>query len=168
VSIIITLLGGCGYKPSAKYAREVLADHISTDVVISAQDPENTVFIKDAVDKALIEVFHASLTTPKYADTHLVIKLQVPKYIPIQYDTSGFVIAYRARIILFITRKSKDIVKHYRVQGTYNFDVSPNAVLTDQERYNAIKFGSIKAIESFLAQVSAEGVDNSKEKIDDY
>jgi len=155
--MVFILLSACGYRPSSKYAREVLGNRINTDVVISLKDPENTVFIKDAVDTALIEVFHASLTTSNYADTKLVIKLQSPSYAPTQYDTSGFVVAYRATITLSITRKSKNLVKHYTAKGTYNFTVSPNSVLTDQERYNAIKFGSIKAIQSFIAQVSAEG-----------
>jgi len=157
VSIIITLLGGCGYKPSSKYAREVLGKRISTDVVISAQDPENTVVIKDGVDTALVEIFHTSLTTRDYADTHLTISLNPPSYTPIQYNADGFVIAYRATITLDITRESKNLKKHYTTKGTYDFAVLPNAVLTDQERFEAIKFGSAKAISSFIAQVSAEG-----------
>jgi hypothetical protein len=154
---VVLLLNACGYKPSAKYAREVLGNKISTDVVISSQDPENTVLIKDAVDAALVEVFHTSLTLKKYAGTHLLIALQPPSYTPIQYNADGFVIGYRATIVLEITRESKDMKKHYRSRGTYDFSVSPNAVLTDQERFDAIKFGSAKAIASFIAQVSAEG-----------
>ena len=157
LSAIIVLFNACGYRPASKYAREVLGNRISTDVVILSEEPENTVFIKDALDTALVAVFHSSLTTPSDADTNLIIKLLTPRYTPTQYDASGFVVAYRATITLSITRKSKDILKHYITTGTYNFTVSPNAVLTDQERYNAIKFGSIKAIESFLAQVAAEG-----------
>ena len=157
LSIIISLLSACGYKPSSKYAREVLGKRISSDVVISAQDPENTVLIKDGIDAALVEIFHASLTTRKLADTHLTISLHPPRYTPIQYNAAGFVVAYRATITLDITRESKDLKKHYTAQGTYDFAVSPNAVLTDQERFDAIKFGSAKAISSFIAQVSAEG-----------
>ncbi len=157
LSIIISLLSACGYKPSSKYAREVLGKRISTNVVISAQDPENTVVIKDAVDSALVKIFHTSLTTSEYADTHLLISLNPPSYTPIQYNADGFVIAYRATITLDIMRESKSIKKHYNVQGTYDFSVTPNAVLTDKERFDAIKYGSAKAISSFIAQVSAEG-----------
>ncbi len=157
ISIVVLLLNACGYRPSSKYAREVLGNRISTDVVISSQNPENTVLIKDGVDAALIEIFHTSLTSLKYSDTNLKIVLNSPSYVPIQYDASGFVIAYRATITLRITRESKNIKKHYISRGTYDFAVSPNAVLTDQERFDAIKFGAAKAIASFMAQVSAEG-----------
>ena len=157
LSVVVVLLNACGYRPSSKYAREVLGNRISTDVVISSQNPENTVVIKDAVDTALVEIFHTSLTSLKYADTHLKIALNSPSYAPIQYNADGFVIAYRATITLRITRESKNIKKHYVSRGTYDFAVSPNAVFTDQERFDAIKFGSAKAISSFIAQVSAEG-----------
>lgn len=60
--LVMLLFTACGYTPSAKFSRAVVGESISTSVVISAIDPENTVVIKDAVDAAIIEVFHASLT----------------------------------------------------------------------------------------------------------
>jgi len=157
IIFIMLVVSGCGYKPSAKYARNVLGNKINTSVVISSIDPENTVVIKDAVDIALVEIFHTSLTDIKHADTHLNISLSRPIYTPIQYNSDGFVVAYRATIVLYITRESKNLKKKYISKGTYDFSVLPNAVFTDQERFDAIKFGSAKAISSFIAQVSAEG-----------
>lgn len=154
---IVLGLTSCGYKPSAKYSREVVGEKISTSVIISAQDPENTVVIKDAVDSAIIEVFHASLVARKYAQTHLSFSITEPQYTPIQYNSDGYVISYRATINLGIIRTTKAKIKKYNSQGTYDFSVVPNAVLTDKERFDAIKFSSIKAIASFVAQISAEG-----------
>jgi len=155
--VLLIELSGCGYKPSAKFAREVLGKKISTSVIISAQDPENTVIIKDAVDQAIIEVFHASLVDSKYSDTHLEIRISDPLYSPLQYNDNGFIISYRATITVMIKRESKNLIKNYTSKGNYDFSVVPNAVLTDQERFDAIKFSSIKAVSSFVAQVSAEG-----------
>ena len=151
------ILSGCGYKPSAKYARAVVGEKISTSVIISETDPENSVLIKDAVDQAIIEIFHASLVDKKYADTHLTLSIAEPVYSPLQYNQDGFIIAYRATITLHIVRTTKDIQKNYATTGSYDFSVVPNAVLTDQERFDAIKYSSIKAIASFIARVSAEG-----------
>ena len=163
-------LVGCGYKPSSKYSRAVTGEKISTSVVISAQDPENTVIIKDAVDAAILELFHASLVSRKESTTHLDISIGNPRYSPIQYDTNGYVVAYRATITLGIKRTTLgEETKSYRSSGTYDFAITPNAVITDQERFDAIKFSSIKAIASFIAQISAEGVqkeDNQKQKDD--
>ncbi len=157
LSFILLSTVSCGYKPSSKYAREILGNKISTSVVVSQTDPENSVIVKDAVDKSIIEIFHASLVDKRYASTHLEITMSTPVYAPLQYDNNGFIISYRATITLDITRKSKDIIKNYKSVGNYDFSVIPNSVLTEQERFNAIKFSSLKAISAFIAQVSAEG-----------
>ncbi|ADN08637.1 LPS assembly lipoprotein LptE [Sulfurimonas autotrophica] len=155
--MLIISISACGYKPSSKYARSVVGEKINTHVTISAVDPQNTVLIKDAVDSAIVEVFHASLTDRAHADSHLSFSLNPPSYSAIQYNTDGYIIAYRATIILKIIRESKNIKKDYTAKGTYDFSVVPNAVITDQERFDAIKFSAIKAISSFVAQISAEG-----------
>jgi len=157
VTLFLLELSGCGYKPSSKYSRKIVGEKISTNVIISAQDPENTVLIKDAVDRAIIEIFRASLVDRKYATTHLTFSISEPSYAPIQFNGDGFVIAYRASVSLHIVRETKSIKKHYNASGTYDFAIAPNAVITDQERFNAIKYSTQKAIASFVAQVSAEG-----------
>ena len=159
---VVTLFSACGYKPSAKYSREVVGERISTSVTISAQDPENTVIIKDAVDSAIVEVFHASLTPRSYSDTHLSLGISPPSYTPVQYNNDGYVIAYRTTITLIIDRETSGVKKRYSTTGTYDFSVVPNAVITDQERFDAIRFSATKAISSFVAQVSAEGSRKNK------
>ncbi len=163
ILFLLFLLSSCGYKPSAKYARQVTGDSISTNVLISAQDPENTVLIKDAVDSAIIQIFHASLTSRAMAKTHLDISLSQPSYTPIQYNSDGYVVAFRATTTLTIRRESQESTKMYTAAGSYDFSVVANSILTDQERFDAIKFSSIKAITSFVAQVSAEGANKTKE-----
>ncbi|QSZ43052.1 hypothetical protein GJV85_03035 [Sulfurimonas aquatica] len=155
--ILLLQLSSCGYKPSAKYAREIIGTKISTSVVISSQDPENTVLIKDAVDSAIIGIFHASLSSRDRSDTHLNFSISKPTYTPLQYNDNGFVISYRATIMLKIQRQTKDMIKNYSELGTYDFAVVPNAVLTDQERFDAIRYSATKAISAFIARVSAEG-----------
>lgn len=162
--LIVILLAGCGYKPSAKFSRGVVGEKISTSVKISLVDPENTVIIKDAVDVAIIEVFHASLVPKNVSDTHLVLGLSNPSYSPIEYDSDGFIVSYRTTVTLRILRATNSVSKNYNVMGTYDFSITPNAVITDQERFDAIKFSSLKAIKSFVAKISAEGARAGKNK----
>lgn len=157
LSLLVLGLNSCGYKPSSKFSRSVTGEKISTSVEISMVDPENTVVIKDAVDAAVVSVFHASLVERKYADSHLTIRMSAPTYTPIQYNSDGYVIAYRAKVKLFITRETQNETKKYTSYGTYDFSVEPNAIITDQERFNAIKLSASKAITGFIAKVSAEG-----------
>lgn len=155
--ILLFAISGCGYTPSSKFARAVMGEKISTNINISAIDPENTVIIKDAVDEAIIEVFHASLRSRDESDTHLEISISNPSYSPIVYDKDGFIVGYRMSLRLNIVRHHSGVSKRYSLSGTYDFSVSPNAVITDQERFEAIKFSATKAINSFVAKVSAEG-----------
>lgn len=156
-SLFIFAITACGYKPSAQYARKAMGEKISTSVHISSRDPENSVLIKDAIDSAIVESFHASLSTQEHSDTHLLISLSDPAYTPIVYDANGFVIGYRMGVILTITRRHNGLSKIYKSHGNYEFSVAPNAVVTDQERYNAIKEAAKKAMRSFVSQVAAEG-----------
>ena len=155
--LFIITLSACGYKPSAKFSRMALGDKISTSVVISAVDPENTVIIKDAVDNAIITVFQASLVSKSKSDTHLVLNMGNPSYHPIVYDQNGFITGYRMVVALNIQSKHKGKSKSYSVRGTYDFTVAPNAIVTDQQRFEAIGFSTQKAIKAFVAQVSADG-----------
>jgi len=150
-------LSGCGYKPSAKFAREIMGEKISTSIIISKEDPENSVLAKDSVDKAIIEIFHSSLVPRRFSDTHLSFKITNPSYSPVEYDNNGFIISYRATIKLLITRETINKKKNYVTSGTYDFSVVPNSVLSDQQRFNAIKYSAVKAISAFVAKVSAEG-----------
>ena len=160
--LLILLFTSCGYKPSAKFSRMVIGDKISTSVDISLVDPENTVIIKDALDLAIIEVFHASLASKKDATSHLNIRLGNPTYTPIQYDRDGFIVSYRTTIRLLVKRETANEEKNYIAIGTFDFSVAPNSIITDKQRFDAIKFSSIKAIQSFLAQISAEGARKKK------
>lgn len=165
LSLILVLgLASCGYKPSSKFSRDIMGEKISTSVRISAQDPENTVIIKDAVDEAIIEVFHASLVDRANSQTHLNLSISNPSYSPIVYDSDGFVIGYRMNVSLNIARYHDGVTKSYSVKGTHDFTVAPNAIVTDQQRFDAIRFSAAKAIRSFVAKVSAEGARAKKSK----
>jgi hypothetical protein len=161
---IAILFSSCGYKPSAKYARIVVGEKVSTSVIISMQDPENTVIIKDALDSAIHKVFHASLRPRNSADTHLAIEMTNIEYQPVQYNNEGFVVAYRAYIKLKIERTSQDKKELYVTKGTYDFTIDANSIVSNQQRFDAIENSSIKAINSFIAKVSAQGARKQKEE----
>ncbi|WP_294931195.1 LPS assembly lipoprotein LptE [Sulfurimonas sp.] len=163
LSLLLVAISGCGYKSSAKFSREVMGDKISTSVIISAVDPQNTVVIKDAVDRAIIEVFQASLVSKSESQTHLVLKMGPPAYAPIVYDENGYVIGYRMSVTLNIIKHTNGASKSYNTRGFHDFSVAPNAIVTDQDRFEAIGSAAQRAIKSFVAQVSAEGARASKE-----
>ncbi|MDA7817638.1 hypothetical protein N9A28_05565 [Sulfurimonas sp.] len=160
--IMVVLFSACGYSPSSKFAKATLGDKISTSIIVSEEDPQNSVIIKDAVDLAIIKVFQASLVERGQGDTHLSIKMGVPSYSPVIYDANGYVTGYRMNMSLNIKSSNSGKSNQYQVRGTHDFSVAPNAIVTDQQRFEAIDISTQKAIRAFLAKVSADGARSTK------
>lgn len=159
--IALVLLSGCGYQPASHYAKNILGDSVSTEVIISMEDPQNTVIIKDAVDTAVITKFRTALLPKNSAQTHLKIAILSVTFTPLRYDTNGYIITYRTTVVMHIDRISGKKTKGYTTQGMYDFAIEPNAIITDQARFVAISQGAQKGIDAFIAQVAAQG-SNSK------
>lgn len=155
------LLAGCGYQPSSHYAKSVVGESVSTEVVIRMEDPQNTVIIKDAVDTAVITKFRTALVPKNQAQTHLQISIASVSFSPLRYDVNGYVITYRTVVVMSIIRMSNGKSASYATKGSYDFEIEPNAIISDQARFEAIRQGAQKGIDSFVAQVAAEGA-NSK------
>ena len=155
--LLLTIFIGCGYQPSSKEAKKVMGDTVSTEIIISMEDPENTVVLKDALDEAVIRRFQTNLRHRKDAGTHLQIVLNSVGFSALQYDSNGYVISYRTTINLAVTRMTKNFSKRYNAVGNFDFTISPNAIITDQQRFEAIAKSATKALDSFVAQVAAEG-----------
>ncbi len=151
------VLAGCGYQPSSHLAKNVVGDSVSTEVIVRMEDPQNTVIIKDAVDSAVITKFRTGLASKSEAVTHLKIAINSVTFSPLRYDTNGYVITYRARVMLSINRTRDNKSMNYRTKGTYDFDIEPNAIISDQVRFEAIRQGAQKALDAFVAQVAAQG-----------
>lgn len=157
VFLVFVFITGCGYLPASKQARKVVGDKIFVEVTVSLQDPENAVLIKDAARKSVVTRFHSSLVPQAQAKTTLWVELTGISFTPLQYDTNGYVIVYRTNINLNVMRRNKTEKKSYNAVGSYDFAIEPNAVITDNQRFDAIRQASLKALDSFIAQVGAEG-----------
>lgn len=161
--IAVMMFTGCGYVSAAHYAQSVLGESVSTEVLISAEDPQNTVIIKDAVAAAVITKFRTSLTSKSASQTHLKIKIASVTFSPLRYDTNGYVTTYRTTVTMNIQRIRGGKVHGYITSGMYDFDIEPNAIISDQARFTAISVSARKAIDVFIAQIAAEGSNLPKE-----
>lgn len=155
--LTVLLMVGCGYLPASKQARKAVGEKIFVEVDVSLEDPENAVLIKDAARKAVVTRFHASLVPQTEAKTTLWVKLSSISFSPLQYDTNGYIIVYRANISIQVERRNAGEKKTYASRGAFDFAIEPNAVITDFQRFDAISKASLKALDSFVAQVGAEG-----------
>lgn len=154
-------LAGCGYQPASHLAKNVVGDSVSTEVIVRMQDPQNTVIIKDAVDTAVITKFRTALVSKNVSKTHLRIYISGVSFSPLRYDTNGYVITYRTTVVLGISRITDGKTSSYSTKGTYDFEIEPNAIISDQARFEAIRQGAQKGIDAFVAKVAAQGADSN-------
>jgi len=154
---------GCGYQPAAHFAKSVLGDSVSTEVHILMEDPQNTVLIKDAVDRAVITKLRTSLVSKAASESHLDVRVSGVTFTPLRYDTDGYIVTYRTTVALAIAHQRQNQQKNYTTKGVYDFDIEPNAIISDQARFEAISQGAAKALDAFVAQLSAQGLSHPKE-----
>ncbi len=153
------LINGCGYKPTYQYAKKVMGEGIYVDTKVSLIDPQNSVLITDALREAVISKFHSNLTSKDKADSWMQTTLNSINFQPIQYDNNGYVIAYKT--IVTLKTKYHDKNKKIRVintTGDYDFSIEANSVISDNKRFEAIKFASIKAMDELISKISIKGM----------
>lgn len=155
--ILLLILQGCDYKPTAKYAKGALGEKISVAVDVYSADPLNSVIIKDAVLQSLITRFRIVTTLRRFSMTHLDVTLKSVTETAIEYDINGYVVARRITVTLKIDRLTKGVKKSYNVSGLFDVSIEPNAIVSDSDRFKAIKAASLKAIDALIVQLAVEG-----------
>jgi hypothetical protein len=161
--IVVLFLVGCGYKPTSYYVKDVLGDKIYAQVMISKVDPKNSVIIKDALNEAIITRFLGKLTTKEQADTKLFVTLGSTSFSPILYDNNGYVISYKAKVILKFKYEDKQgEIQTLSTSGEYDFPIEANSVISESKRFEAIRYASLDAINEFVSTISVRGMQNGK------
>ena len=162
--LILTLFFiGCGYKPSTYYTSPLLGDKIYTEVNIDIQNPTDAIFLKDAVNQAVYSVFNARLVNKETADTIMKFNVSSVSITPIDYDKNGYPILYRASASVSANIQMKNnITKSYSGNGSYDFSIVSDSILSDDLRHNAIKQAFLKALQIIEFKIAQGGIDDSK------
>jgi len=157
--ITALLFSACGYKPSSYYAKKTIGDSVYVFVEVLGSDPENAVYIKDAVNEAVITKFRSKLTTMQDAHTKMHIRISSIALTPVQYDRNGYVTLYRMNVALttIVSKKDGQTLNNITSNGSYDFAVDPNTTLSDEKRFNAIRQSAAKAIDMLISQISVKG-----------
>jgi hypothetical protein len=155
VIFIIFTLSSCGYKPTSIYTKEVLGEKIYTEVMISLEDPENSVLIKDAVNEAVVSQLRSKIVSEDEADSKFYITLKSVSFVPIQYDKNGYVIAYKTFVDIDTKYVDKDNkTRNIVTKGDYDFPIESSSLISDTKRFEAIKFASQKALDEVRSIIS--------------
>jgi hypothetical protein len=154
----IILFVSCGYKPSSHYIKNVFSDKVFVSVEIDSVEPENAPFIKDEMNRLIYTRFSARVVSKAEATSEIYLNYKGSSYYPLAYS-NGYVTRYRVNIRVDFTMKTKDgkILKKV-ISSSVESDIQASSLSSSSLRVEALRKGLAKALEEFLAFVSAEGV----------
>ena len=155
--VAVMLLTACGYRPSSVMAKRVIGERIYTNVDVSLSDPENAVLTKDAINRALQTRLQTIVTNKEDAESMIGLVYERISFIPLQYDRNGYVVFYQVQMTLKFTFIKGKESEERRIIGRYEFPILPSAIISNNVRLKAIEQSSIKAIDQFIAYISAKG-----------
>jgi hypothetical protein len=149
---------GCGYKPSSHYINNLFDDSMYAEVRVDRVESENAPYLKDELNKLIYKRFKKVVTSKALASNYIIASYSGTRFAPIAYDKNGYVSRYRVNCRIKFDMKSKKGRFSKTITSTVQQDIYYSSVLTSSLRIEAIKKGFDKALDEFMAYVSAKSV----------
>ncbi len=159
ISILMILFVGCGYKPSSYYQKEIIGNKIYVNVNINVKNPKDSLFLKDAVNQAVIDTFGGVLSSKEDSTTQVLLSIKSVSLSAIDFDNNGYPILYRvtSSIATQIIDKNKKPYS-FTTSGTYDFAINPNSVVSDNLKHIAIRQSLLRALGELSSKVAITGM----------
>lgn len=156
---LVLFFMGCGYYPVSHYSKKSLGDLVYVDLRINLANTENSVELKDILNKAIVARFQRRLAEKDQADSIINLFLRTASDTSIATDTNGFTTFYRVNVEIVFNYENRFGKKGEFVNVAYSdYAVSlEDPLITYSNRLEAIKEASIQCIDKFLAQMAYEG-----------
>ncbi|MDD3007487.1 MAG: LPS assembly lipoprotein LptE [Arcobacter sp.] len=150
-------INACGYKPSTYYAKKEMEGNVFVNLDVSLENPRNSVLVKDAVNKILIQKLDSKMVSDRNkADVIMNLGINSVSISTLQYDKEGYNKLYKAIVVIKVEyfRKDDEIKKSFTVDGEYDFSIDNGTTLTDSNRFDAISNASNKAVDEILSRIA--------------
>ena len=147
----------CGYRPSATYAKQEMRGSVFVRLNVSLEDPRNTVLVKDAVTKILIQKLGSNMVdNEKEADVIMDLGINRVTISSLAYDKDGYNKLYRGTVVIGVKyfRKDTNVVKSFTVDGENDFVVDEGSSINDSHRFEAITKASDRAVTEILSKMA--------------
>lgn len=155
--VSILFLTSCGYRPATYYAKQELGKDLYVRMDISPADPKNSVLVKDAVTKILIQRVGSNMVNSEaQADIIMDLRIASVGFSTLQYDKDGYNKLYKAKVILAVKYfdKSTSKTKNFTVDGEHDFTIDIGSTINDTQRFEAISKASDMAVTDLLSRVA--------------
>lgn len=153
------LLAGCGYVPSAVYAQKALGESVFVELKVNLPNPENSVELKDLMNKIIISRFQTRVASKEEADSIIMVQIDKIADTTSAISSSAFTTYYRVNAYVTYTYDNKKGTRRsFNATGYYDYNVSlDNPLTTYNNRYYAINQAFTQTVDQFVAQISFEG-----------
>jgi len=155
--LVAMLLTACGYKPSSHMIRNVFEDTVYVEVNIDKAEPENAPFIKDEMNRLIYTRFKGKVASKEEAKSNIHITYEGSTYLPLAYK-GGYVTRYRVSIPVQFDMHNKEGDVHKAIIAVVESDIEASSLTSSAIRTESIRKGLAKALDEFLAYVSAKGM----------
>jgi len=155
--IVLMILSACGYKPSSHIIKNIFADSVYVEVIVDRAEPENAPFVKDEMNRLVYTRFKGRVVPKNQAESQIRIAYSGSTFTPLAYE-EGYVTRYRANIRVHFDMISKKGRMQKNISTIFESDIQSSSLASSTLRTEAIRKGLEKALDEFLAYVSARSV----------
>ncbi len=149
---------GCGYQPSSQMVKKVFDESVFVTVDIDTIEPENAPYLTDELRRLIITRFDGKIAAKQEANNIIHVSYKGTKFMPLSYDKYGYVTRYQTTVKVDFTLKTKTgKIISKTITETVQEGTSDNAIHSSVLRTSSIKAGLAKAVDSFMAYISALG-----------
>jgi len=164
LSLFIVGLTACGYKPSAHYVRAIFTDLVYVEVLIDKAEPENAPFLKDEMNRIIYTRFKGRVANKDQANSSIRVTYGGSTFTPLAY-VDGYVTRYRANIKVHFDMQTKQGKLNKSIIAIVESDIQASSLTSSTLRTQAIAKGLEKALDEFVAYISAKGMMASEPSI---
>ncbi len=154
---VMLLVSACGYKPSSHVSQHVFSDTVYVEVNVDRAEPENAPYLKDEMNRLVYTRFKGRIVSKEEAQTQILLSYAGSSFIPLSYE-NGYVTRYRAVIRVKFDMVTKEGKESKTISSIVESDIQASSLTSSALRIDAIRIGLGKALDEFLAYVSAKGI----------
>jgi len=155
--VLVFVFTACGYKPSSHMIQNIFADTIFVEVIVDRVEPENAPFVKDEMNRLVYTRFKGRVTSIEKAESQIRIAYAGSTFTPLSYE-KGYVTRYSANIRVRFDMLTKEGRVKKNISAIHEADIQASSLTSSTLRTEAIRKGLEKALDEFLAYVSAKGM----------
>ena len=161
LAMVAMIMVGCGYQPSSHSIKNIFADTVYVKVNVDSIEPENTPFVKDEMNRLVYTRFKGRIVPEAQAQSKIEVSYRGSSYSPLAYE-NGYVTRYRADVRVRFKMETKEGTLSKSIHSRVESDIQASSLTSSTLRIEALRKGLEKALDQFLAYVSAKGIQAQK------